>query len=111
MGLALTWLCQGLFVLCAAYAMRRLVVRWQNALDHVMMYPGASAVGAWVSLQAIPLSVSLFILGVLTVELGLSTLGAFLVTGACLIGFAAACGIGLLVPNLGIERHRSYETW
>ena len=38
------------------------------------------------------------------VTLGFTGSGSMLVTLAAIAGFAAACGIGLLMPYLGVER-------
>ena len=110
MGLALMWLCQGLFVLCALQAARIGVSRWATAVRYVTMFPGANAVGAWLALQALPVSLAALVLGCLSLPLGLTTFGAILITSGCLTIFTAACGITLLMPNLGVERHRSFES-
>jgi hypothetical protein len=111
MGLAIGWLCQGSFILCLLHGGRTVSRRWTEALDRVMLYPGGVAVGAWVALQALPVALCIAVSGIMCLLLGVSGLGSFMVTMACLMTFAAACGVGLLMPNLGIERSTQHESY
>jgi hypothetical protein len=109
MQMALVWLCEGSFMLAISVAIWSLVGRWRNCLDNVMLYPGRSAKGAYVALKAMPLAVVAGVTGAVLAGMGFSGAGSALITMACLTMFASACGIGMTLPNLGVERTHSHE--
>jgi hypothetical protein len=103
MGLAIIWLCQGMFILGTVHAGRSLLDYWSSALNKVMMYPGSAAIGAWFALQSFPVALLIAAAGAIALMVGLAAIGSFMVTMAVLMAFGAACMVGLLMPNLGVE--------
>jgi heme exporter protein D len=109
MQMAFVWLCEGTFMLAMAVVTWSLVTRWRNCLRNVMLYPGRSAKGAYVSLRAMPVAVAIGLAGVIVVGTGFASVGSALITASCLVMFASACGVGMTLPNLGVERAHSHE--
>jgi hypothetical protein len=109
MALALIWLCQGTSAAGLLVMARMLAQRWAHTVERVMLYPGGAAVAAWVALQLLPMAGVLIAFGMLASSLGLLALGGFGIGVGCIVGFGSACAIGLLLPNLGIERMPFHE--
>ncbi len=105
MTLALTWLCEGAFSLAMLTVLVSGVRRWVATITRVRLYPGAAAVGAFVALEALALAACTFVAGIALLTLGFTTAASVVITLAVLAGFAAACGTGLCLPNLGMEWH------
>jgi hypothetical protein len=104
MGMAFGWFVQGAAIIAVVVSVVALRERWARTRSFVMLFPGATAMTAYLALESLPMALGMAMIGIGLMLLGLAGLGAAGLIVSVVLAFIASCAIGLCLPNLGIER-------